>query len=99
MNIEVPWVISFLSLLVAFFAAVKSNKRSDTTEVEKRATEQAVITTKLDEINGNVKEIRADVKATQSNITAHDVRIAELARDVKSAHNRLDTLEKKVGGA
>lgn len=85
-------VISLLSLLVAVVVLVK-NSRKDTKGDAKR---EAITEAKLDGISNGVTEIRVDLRSMREELRDHGQRIAAVEGSAKSAHHRLDDLEKLV---
>lgn len=85
-------VISLLSLLVAVVVLVK-NSRKDTRGDAKR---EALTEAKLDGISNGVTEIRVDLRSMREELRDHGQRIATVEGSAKSAHHRLDDLEKLV---
>ena len=61
MTSELPIVISIVSVLVALYSVIKSTKRADTSDVEKKAVESATINVKLDQIGADVRDIKYDM--------------------------------------
>jgi hypothetical protein len=64
-------------------------------DVKTDASESAVIRTKLDNINSGVESIRIDIKASEKRMNELSERVIRVEESSKSAHKRLDLLEKK----
>ena len=89
-------LISFLSLCFAVYMGLKSDKRTDTKDIEERAKENAKINFKLDEISGTTKEIKRDVDGVIKDVKEQNERLIIVEQSVKSAHKRLDDFQDKV---
>lgn len=85
-------VIAALSLVVAAIALL-ANTRKDTRTSAKR---EALTEAKLDGIVNGVTEIRVDLRSMREELRDHGQRIAAVEGSAKSAHHRLDELEKLV---
>ena len=64
-------------------------------DVRVDATRNAVIETKLDNINQSVNSIAVDLKASDQRWTNTDKEVARIDEIAKSAHKRIDALESK----
>lgn len=71
-----------------------SFNRNRDKDVRNDASRNAVIETKLDNINQSVNSIVVDLKANEQRWTNTDREVARIDESVKSAHKRIDTLEK-----
>lgn len=98
MTIEVSAaiIISVLSLSFSVFMGLKSNKRTDTKDIEERVKENTRINMKLDAISTNTTDIKNEVSEMRKEINSHDGRIVKVEESVKSAHHRLDGLENRL---
>lgn len=90
MTIEVALLISFCSLLLSAFVGLKGNKRADTSDVERRATEQATVNVKLDNIATDCRDIKSDMGSVKKDMQSLSERVVAVEQSVKSAHHRLD---------
>lgn len=102
MTISPPVLISILALIVtmisvafAVYFGLKNAKRSDTTDIERKAAETATINVKLDQIGGDVRDIKYDITATKKDVQALTERMITVEQSTKSAHHRLDAVEGK----
>lgn len=95
MTIELATLISVISVCCAVFSAVKSNRRADTSQIERKAAETAVINTKLDQIGADVRDIKYDVSAVKKDVVDLTERMVVVEQSTKSAHHRLDNLSKE----
>ena len=98
MTIEVSTaiVISIISLLFSAYMGIKGNKRTDTKDIEERTKERTELNVKLDYISSNMQDIKEQISSLVKDVQNHGVKIAELEQSTKSAHHRLDSLEKKI---
>ena len=98
MNIEVSTaiIISVLSLGFSVFMGLKSNKRTDTKDIEERVKENTRINMKLDAISNNTTDIKNEVSEMRKEINSHDSRIVKVEESVKSFHHRLDGIEERL---
>ena len=98
MTIEISTaiIISVLSLGFSVFMGLKSNKRTDNTELEERVRENTRINMKLDAISNNTTEIKNEVSEMRKEINSHDNRIIKVEESVKSAHHRIDGIETRL---
>jgi predicted nuclease with TOPRIM domain len=98
MSIEIALLISIVSVCFSVFFGLKNNKRSDTKDIEERVKENTRINMKLDNIASNTTEIKNEVSEMRKEINLHGDRIIKVEESVKSAHRRLDGLEKRLNG-
>ncbi len=98
MSIEIALLISIVSVCFSVFFGLKNNKRSDTKDIEERVKENTRINMKLDSIASNTTEIKNEVSEMRREINSHGDRIIKVEESVKSAHHRLDGLEKRLNG-
>ena len=98
MTIEVSTaiIISVLSLGFSVFMGLKSNKRTDTKDIEERVKENTRINMKLDAISNNTTDIKNEVSEMRKKINSHDSRIVKGEESVKSFHHRLDGIEERL---
>ena len=98
MTIEISTaiIISVLSLGFSVFMGLKNSKRTDTKDIEERVKENTRINMKLDGITSNTTEIKAKLSEMRKEINSHDSRIVKIEESVKSAHHRIDGIEKVV---
>lgn len=95
MTIEIPIAISIISALVALYSVIKSTKRADTSDVEKKAVESATINVKLDQIGADVRDIKYDITAVKKDVQGLTERMIIVEQSTKSAHKRLDNMEER----
>lgn len=89
-------LISFISLLFSVFVWTKSNKRTDTKDVEERVKENTRINMKLDTIGTNVSDIKAEVGSLNTTVHKQEEKLILVEASAKSAHHRIDSLEERL---
>lgn len=92
----IPWIISCVSIGVAVYFGTRTQKRAEAAEVEKESTVTATMMVKLETIASDVKEIKQDNKATQSEMKDFRERLVLTEQSVKSLHKRLDGVEGRM---
>lgn len=97
-EISTAIVISVLSLLFSVYFNTRNSKRTDVKDIEERVRKDTLINTKLDSIASDTKDIRADVSEMRKSINMHSEKIVAIDASVKSAHKRLDGLERRLFG-
>lgn len=91
---KIVTLVSVLIALVSVIFAIKNSKRNDVKDIEKRASENAIINVKLDTIQNNITDIKYDVSATKQDVSKLSERMIKVEESTKSAHKRLDEYEK-----
>ena len=94
---ETDWIalmISLLGFLASVYYSNKTSKKTDMDDAVKRAEANTKISTKLDNIATDVRETAKNVDRLRDEISEHGNRITAIEQSVKSAHHRLDRLEK-----
>jgi len=91
MTIEAGIVIAVAGLLLSYL----SYQLARTKEVKTDTQESAELKAELGYIRKGVDDIRIDLKANEKNIVALTERVAKVEESAKSAHRRIDVLEKK----
>jgi peptidoglycan hydrolase CwlO-like protein len=98
--VEPTWIaliISGLGFLASVYYSNKNSRKTDMDEVIKRTEVNTKISTKLDGIASDVKETAKNVDRLREDIAEHGSRITAVEQSVKSAHHRIDTVEKHIG--
>lgn len=96
MQVEVAYLISILSLAFSIFFGLKSSKRTDTKDIEERVKDNTRINMKLDNIAGTTQEIKLEISSMREEINSHNDKIIKMEQSLKSAHHRIETLEKRI---
>lgn len=101
----IPWVISFMSLLVAFLTFLRNGKKESTTDIKAEESRfeginQGLLKAnmKLDQVCATTNETRSDIKSLNKDIVAIERRLTIVERDLKTAWNNIDELKEKVNG-
>lgn len=81
-------VIPYISMIIAAVALYRNLKGDTKTD----AGQMMEIIVKLETINENVKEVKADMKDVKSDIERMKERLIIVEQSAKSAHKRIDTL-------
>lgn len=98
--VEPAWItliISGLGFLASVYYSNKNSRKTDIADVIKRTETDTKISTKLDGIASDVKETAKNVDRLREDIAEHGSRITAVEQSVKSAHHRIDGLEKHIG--
>lgn len=83
-------VLSFCALL---FTAL-SFRRTQNQDTSASATERATMTADVRYIRSSIDEIKLENRAIQKDVTDLKTKVVEVEASVKSAHKRLDDLQK-----
>lgn len=97
MTIEIALLLSIISVGFGAFSAVSSkwrNDRKDTEqETEDKTATHTILMTKLEYIEGTVKEIKEDNKELKGEVRELRDRIVAVEQSLKSYHKRLDGMK------
>lgn len=97
MSIELSLLLSGISVAFAIFFGISTKRRNDKKdteqEAEERATTNAIVLSKLETIDENVKEIKSEYKETRGEIKELRERVVTVEQSLKSYHKRLDNGE------
>lgn len=89
MTIEAGLIIAALSLILGYLGySLNKNKT-----IKDEGKQDAVISTKLDNIERGVQDIRIDIKANEKRVSDLAEKLVRVEESTKSAHRRLDKLE------
>ena len=98
MNISLGTLITIIGLLctlVGIIVGVLTFNRNRDKDVKGEASRNAVIETKLDNISQSVNSMALDLKASEQRWNSLSQDVARIDESTKSAHKRIDTLEKE----
>lgn len=95
MMVDVPILISALSLLVAIIVAIVSIRRGNSTDDRQSASQITTLIVKLENIAEGVNEIKSDMRNVKNDVQDLRDRLIIVEQSTKSAHHRLDGLEGK----
>lgn len=93
-SVEVATVISIISVAFAIYFGFKSTKRDDSKDIRDRATADAIVNVKLDNISSAVNDIKYDISDTKKQVAEIDKKLVAVDASVRSAHHRIDNMEK-----
>ena len=92
MRIEIPLLISFLSLLTAIIVAISGLRRNQAIDEREAASEMTTLIVKLENLSDGINEIKADLKNIKADVLELRERVIIVEQSAKSAHKRLDGL-------
>lgn len=102
MTIEVPTLISIIALIItaisigfAIYFGLKGSKRNDNSDIKNEAYEKASINVKLDQIGGDVRDIKYDMTGVKKDFQMLNERVIKVEESAKSAHHRIDGMEER----
>lgn len=89
---DVPILISALSLIVAIIVAFSTIRSRNSTEDRQEASQITTLIVKLENINDGINEIKSDMKSVRTDMQELRDRVVIVEQSTKSAHHRLDDL-------
>ncbi len=89
-------VISVLSLLFSVIMGLKSNKRTDSKDLEERVKENTRINMKLDNINSTTQDIKSELMTVRTDLQKHNDKLIILEQSCKQAHKRIDEMVSRL---
>ena len=95
MTIEVTILVSVISVASAIYFGLKSNRRNDIKDIQEKAERDTRINIKLDDISGDVKDVKYDISSVKKKVDDIDRRLIIVEQSTKSAHHRIDRIEGK----
>jgi len=95
MTIDVPVLISGLSLIVAIIVAISTIRSRNSTDDKREASQITTLIVKLETIADGVNEIKSDMRSVRGDVQDLRDRVVIVEQSAKSAHHRLDELLKK----
>jgi len=90
--IDVPVLISALSLIVAITVAIINIRRGNASNDKQEASQITTLIVKLENINDGINEIKSDMKSVRTDMQELRDRVVIVEQSAKSAHHRLDDL-------
>lgn len=87
---QLPYIVSVLALLFSVYQFVRASEREDSGQL-------TTVLVKLENIAELVAEIKQDVKDERTERQELRERLAAVESSTKSAHKRIDTLERERG--
>lgn len=88
---QLPYIVSVVALLFSVYQFIKNTEKEDTGQI-------TTVLVKLENIAELVAEIRKDVRDDRDERKELRDRLVAVESSTKSAHKRIDTLEKHVHG-
>ena len=88
------WLIGVVGTLVGFSFSYLAFQRNRDKELKSDAQEDGVIRTKLDSIGKGIDDIRIDLKAIEKRMSRMNEQIIRIDESTKSAHKRIDQIER-----
>lgn len=98
MTVEVALLISGVSLAFALYQGITNMKRNRTQDDKQDASQLTTVIVKLENIGEGVNEIKSDMKGVKEDVVELRERIVAVEQSAKSAHHRVDLLERVCGG-
>jgi len=98
MTVEVALLISGVSLAFALYQGITNMKRNKTQDDKRDASQLTTVIVKLENIGEGVNEIKSDMKGVKEDVVELRERIVAVEQSAKSAHHRVDLLERVCGG-
>ena len=89
---DVPILISALSLIVAIIVAFSTIRSRNSTEDRQESSQITTLIVKLENINDGINEIKSDMKSVRTDMQELRDRVVIVEQSTKSAHHRLDDL-------
>ena len=90
-TVWIPIALSSVMAIVALITLAKNTKKDSDKEIEQRAT----MTADLKYIRDGLDTIKVDNRTIQRDVGDLKVKVIEIDQSVKSAHKRLDDMQKK----
>ncbi|MCI5630196.1 MAG: hypothetical protein MR346_11315 [Clostridium sp.] len=87
MKIDVTLIIAVIGCIVAVLGFARNKKKDNEGEGSLKAD--------IKYIQRGVDNIQLDIKEHNRTLSEHNARLTKVEESVKSAHHRLDTLEKR----
>lgn len=101
---EPEMIVSLVSVICVVVFGILTARHNNTTDVSAQieqardsAAREARVETLLSGIRQDTQEIKTDMKTLQGNVQDLNERMIRVEQSTKSAHHRIDTLEKKEG--
>lgn len=98
MTVEVALLISGVSLAFALYQGITNMKRNKAQDDKQDASQLTTVIVKLENIGEGVNEIKSDMKGVKEDVVELRERIVAVEQSAKSAHHRVDLLERVCGG-
>ena len=93
--VDLSMLISVISVVIAAIVAITTIRRNNASDDRQAASNLTTLIVKLENISEGVNEIKSDMRNMKSDIQDLRDRLIKVEQSDKSAHHRLDTIEKK----
>ena len=93
MTIDVPILISGLSLIVAIIVAISNIRSRNAEDNRESASQITTLIVKLENISDGINEIKSDMRNMKNDVQDLRERVIRVEQKTDSAHHRLDILE------
>ena len=91
---DIVTLVSLVGAIVAMFFAFRNSRRSDDQQTREEAGRLARIEGKLDSANRGIDDVRVEVRSHSAQLIDINTRMTRCEESAKSAHKRIDTLER-----
>ncbi|MBU5486455.1 hypothetical protein KQI86_19320 [Clostridium sp. MSJ-11] len=91
MSVELGVLCTIIGVAIGYLGY----RRNGNKDIQEDAKTIAFISTKLDYISNGVADIKADMRAQDKKISDLSDKVIRIEESTKSAHKRLDTIEKE----
>lgn len=95
MTIELTVLISVAATIVGALLGISGFVRNSRKDHSEEIKERTILSTKLDNINHGVQDIKDRVNTTVRRLDEMNETVTRLDESTKSAHKRIDKLEEK----
>lgn len=90
------FAITILNFISNNRSAIRKSTKEEDSTMEDIRTSCIKQNVKLDNISAAIGDIKADVKATQKQLSDSTTEIAVIKRDLKTAFSKIDSLEERM---
>jgi len=88
-------ILSAVGCFCGIFYGIRNSRRADDRQLRDDAMSLARIEGKLDSANRGIEDMRVEVRTHGNQIADLSTRMARCEESCKSAHHRIDTLERE----
>jgi uncharacterized membrane protein len=92
---ETGTIISLLAMLISAISLLIKSHKDSRTDASQEAASTARMDAKLDAIASGVDDIRVDMRTMRDRLQDFGERLTAVEQSAKSAHHRLDLIERK----
>lgn len=92
---ETGTIISLCAVLLSVVSLAIKTHRDSSKDAASEAASSAIVTAKLDAIASGVDDIRVDMRTMRDRLQDFGERLTAVEQSAKSAHHRLDLIERK----